>query len=233
MIHVFYGNDTIAVRQAAFAYTEPLESAGATIELIDADSWQPGVLNDAAGATSLFGGDRVYLLDTPSSNSDFAAECADTLEALAESSSQFVVIEGALLAADKKRWAKHAAEMTEHKAAAGERFNSFAIADAFAKKDKKNLWLILQEAKAAGLSAEELIGILWWQLKSLRLAKLTSSASEAGMKDFPYNKAKRSLSNFKDGELEALTLSLLTLYHDGHGGVVYIDEGLERWLLTI
>ncbi len=233
MLQVFYGNDTIKVRQAAFTFVEPLEDKGATVELIDSDTWQSGMLRDAAGATSLFGGETVYLIDTPSSSADFNTECIDVLEVLATSSTQFVVIEGALLAAAKKQWAKHAAEMTEYKAAAGERFNSFAIADALAKKDKKSLWLIYQEAVAAGQSAEELIGILWWQLKSLRLAKLTSSASEAGMKDFPYNKAKRALSTFKDGELESLSLSLLTLYHDGHGGVVDINEGLERWLLKL
>ena len=51
------------------------------------------------------------------------------------------------------------------------------------------------------------------------------------MKDFPYNKAKRALSNFKSDDLEVLSASLLKVYHDGHGGMRDIDEGLEEWVL--
>ena len=79
----------------------------------------------------------------------------------------------------------------------------------------------------------ELIGILWWQLKTLLLAQKTGNASEAGMKDFPYKKAKQALPNFAAGEVESLSLSLLTLYHQGHSGEVDIDEALELWLLSL
>ena len=233
MITLFYGNDTLAVRQAAFDYIAPFEKRGVTVALIDADSYTPGVLSDAAGASSLFGEETLYVLDTPSSSKDFQSECETALGAVAESTNQFVVMEGALLAAQKKIWQKHVSELTEYKASAGERFNTFALADALARKDKKSLWVLLQEAKAAGQSAEEIIGVLWWQLKSLRLAACTGSAEEAGMKSFPYNKAKRALSKFKDGELATLSLSLLTLYHDGHAGVVEIDEALEQWILQL
>lgn len=233
MISLFYGTDTIAVRQTAFKKLAELQAADTDVVAIDAESFASGMLGDAVGATSLFGGQSLYLIDTPSNKSEFATEVESCLTAMQESVNQFVVIEEALLAADKKRWAKYANEMEECKAVAGERFNTFAMADALAKKDKKTLWLLLQDAKAAGQSAEEIIGVLWWQLKSLRLAASTKNAAEAGMKDFPYNKAKRSLSTFKDGELEHLSRSLLTVYHDGHGGVVDIDLALEKWTLTL
>ena len=233
MIQLFYGNDTSKVRTDAFAKVSELAGADAEVVTIDGDSYQSGVLQDIAGASSLFGGETIYVLDTPSSSKEFAEAVADNLELLAESGNQFVAIEGGLLAADKKRWQKHVSEMEECKAEAGERFNTFAMADALARKDKKSLWLLLQDAKAAGQSAEEIIGVLWWQLKTLRLAAAASSASDAGLKDFPYNKAKRSLSNFKDGELAKMSHSLLTLYHEGHAGLADIDEALERWLLTL
>jgi hypothetical protein len=173
------------------------------------------------------------VVDVATAKADFKAELVDNLAALKESPHEFLVIEGALLAPDKKQYAKFADSMEEFKAAATERYNVFAMADSLAKKDKKMLWMQLQEAQAAGLSAEEIIGTLWWQLKSLRLAALTGSATEAGMKDFPYQKAKRALSTFKPGELEALSHSLLAVYHDGHGGVKDIEMGLERWVLGV
>ncbi len=231
MIKVYFGNDTVKVRQAAFDFVGEKESAGVTVTFIDGDVYVPGILSDAAGATSLFGGEEMYVLDTPSGNKEFDEEVKESLEALSESPNTFVVLEEALLAAPKKQYQKYAESMDELKGDKVERFNVFAMADALSRKDKKTLWLLLQEAKQAGLSEEEIIGTLWWQLKTLRLAATTNNAEEAGMKDFPYSKAKRALSAFKPGELEKLSRDLLEVYHDGHAGLVDIDLALEKWTL--
>lgn len=233
MLTVFCGSDTVKVRQTAFAFVGEKEAKGVMVTFIDADNYNSGLLADAAGAASLFGGEELYVLDTPSSNKDFDEEVKDSLEALKESSNIFVVIEEGLLVAPKKQYQKYADSLEEFKGESKDRFNVFAMADALSRKDKKTLWLLLQQAKAAGLSEEEIIGTLWWQLKTLRLAAATSSASEAGMKDFPYNKAKRSLVNFKAGELEKISHDLLSVYHDGHAGIRDIDLALEQWTLTL
>ena len=233
MLYVFCGNDSIGVRERAFLLVHEKEEAGARVVRIDADTYAPGLFSDLVGAVSLFGGPEVYLLDTPSVANDVYEDALAHLEAFAESAHTFIIIEGTLLAPEKKKFEKHAVSLIEVKSEAGERFNSFALADALTAKDKKSLWMLLQDAKQAGLSEEELIGTLWWQLKTLRLAALTKSAAEAGMKDWPYNKAKRSLSNFKSGEVETLARSLLAVYHDGHGGLRDIDLSLEAWTLSI
>lgn len=233
MLHVFYGNDTVTVRETAQAFVEAQLAPGGSTERLDSETYQPGALADMAGATSLFGEQTIYLIDTPSLQRDLYDDVIEHLPALAESPNTFVLIEQALLAPEKKKFAKHAASIEEHKQAAPTRYNVFGMADSLAKKDKRTLWVQLQEARHAGLVPEEIIGTLWWQLKSLRAAAATRSAAEAGMKDFPYSKAKRSLSNFGPGELEQLSTRLLTLYHDGHGGKVDIDLALEKWVLTI
>jgi hypothetical protein len=63
------------------------------------------------------------------------------------------------------------------------------------------------------------------------LVALTKSADEAGIKSYPYDKAKRALTLFKPKELENMSTNLLRVYHEGHGGVRDIDEGLEEWVL--
>nr|MBP7119590.1 hypothetical protein [Candidatus Woesebacteria bacterium] len=156
----------------------------------------------------------------------------ENLESLATSTETFVVIEKDLNASDKKQFAKQTDNLNEYKKVGTEtKFNVFAMAEALVNKDKRQLWVLLQEAKRNGLSAEEIIGTLWWQLKTLRLAMLTKSAEEAGVKDFPYNKAKRALKNFKDDEIETLSFKLLNLYHAGHAGKCDIDLALEEWVL--
>ena len=233
MLHLFYGNDTVGVREKAHDFVRSYEDKGVTIERIDTENYTSGVLTDIAGATSLFGSETLYIVDTPSLQKDFYEDVMEHLALLQESPNTFVIIEDALLAPEKKKFTKYAASLEEVKRASAERFNAFGMADSLAKKDKRMLWVQLQEAKRAGLSPEEVIGTLWWQIKSLRLAAKTQSAAEAGMKDFPYNKAKRALANFKEGELETLTQELLTVYHQGHGGKVDISLALEKWVLTI
>jgi hypothetical protein len=93
--------------------------------------------------------------------------------------------------------------------------------------------VLLNQAQAAGSRPEEIIGILWWQLKALRLAKLTRTPDEAGMKDFPYKKAQQALRNFKEGEVDLLSHSLLELYHDAHQGKRDMSLALEEWVLRV
>ena len=230
MLKVFYGTDRTAVRDAA---QKEYEKVGVAPTMIEDSTYITGAVASAAAAASLFGGVECFVLDTPSGDDDFEKEVTGSLKELAASQNIFIVLESALLADAKKKYTKHADTVEEFTATKAERFNSFAIAEALAKKDKKNMWVLLNEAQAAGLRNEEIIGMLWWQLKALRLAKLTSSAEEAGMKDYPYKKSKQSLSNFKDEEVEQLSRSLLELYHLGHQGKRDMDLALEEWVLTV
>ena len=230
MLQVFYGTDRTAVRDAA---QNASEAIGAAPTIIDYAVFVPGTVASSTGAASLFGGSEVFILDTPSDIVEFETEVLGNLADMAASSNVFIILESAILADAKKKYGKHAVKVEEFTAVKAERFNSFALAEALAKKDKKNLWVLLHEAKNAGLRQEEIVGMLWWQLKALRLAKLTKNAEQAGMKDFPYNKAKRALSLFKDGEVEALSRSLLELYHHAHQGTRDMDLALEEWVLRV
>jgi len=233
MLEIYFGNDTDAVRKAVMTRVQSLETAGVEMATIDKERYVPGVLQDRVGATSLFGGSLGFVVDQPQSDTAFLEESDGQLEAMAASPHVFLVIEDTLLAAGKKKYTKHAEVVEEFKKVAEERFNTFALTDALLKKDKKQLWMLLQQAKMAGQSAEEIIGVLWWQLKTMRLVAQTSSPVEAGLKDFPYNKAKRALTLFAEGEVERLSRSLLAVYHDGHAGKRDIDAALEVWVLEV
>lgn len=227
MLRVFYGSDRKAAVDAVLA------AADGEAVTIDANSFVEGQFDELTAGASLFGETQIYVIDTPSSSTDFKDATTDALAAMAESANQFLVVESTLLAAAKKKYAKYAETIEEFTADKPERFNTFAMADALAKRDKKTLWVLLQEAKLVGIREEEVIGILWWQLKSLRLAATTNSAAEAGMKDYPYRKAKQSLAKFKDDEVVRLSNSLLSVYHRGHKGLIDLEFGLESWVLKV
>lgn len=233
MLHLFFGDDAVTVRQKANAFADKSAQGGMKIVRIEPESYEVGSIAHAVGSMSLFGEKTLYLIDTPSLEEELNKEVEEMLGAMRESETVFVVIETKLLAAAKKTYEKFTNTSEEIKGVKEASFNVFALADSLSQKDKKTLWLGLTQAKAAGLSAEEIIGTLWWQLKTLRLAARTATAEEAGMKDFPYNKAKRSVRNFKEGELETFSQSLLSLYHDGHLGKRDIDIALEKWTLSL
>jgi len=233
MLYVVHGNSPTRVRALAYKKALPFEEKGMKLVRIDADTYVQGSITQAAHAASLFGEKLLYFIDTPSSEEALNEEVLALLQELGASENVFIIVEESLLASPKKLYAKYAQDIEEVKEEKGREFNVFALADSLSRKDKKALWLGLCEAKQAGLSAEEIIGTLWWQLKTLHLALLTKSAEEAGMKDFPYNKAKRALSAFKEGELSRISAELLALYHQGHQGEVDIDLALERWSLSL
>lgn len=232
MLAVFFGNDVVMVRKEAFDFVDAKKEER-EVHLVEAGNYEPNWLTEAAGGVSLFGGSQIYVLDNWSENKEAYEDLVNNLEALNHSGNDFVVIEGSLLAAEKKKFEKWADEMSEHKKSAEEAFNSFSLTDALLKRDKKSLWLLWNEALMSGKSPEELIGVLWWQLKTLRLAEVTNSPEEAGQKPFPYSKAKRALGNFKEGELKTISRDLLKVTNESRLGGLESSLAVERWLLKL
>lgn len=235
MLYVFSGSDSVSVRTEAHRFLESYEKQGTTVERIAAEECTRALLRDYLGAQSLFvSAPKVVLIDTPSERADALRSVEELAEALAESPNIFVLIEGKLLAADAKILKAHATEVHAVAGAAkAERFNVFVLADALGRRDKKTLWILYTRAVRAGLSPEELAGTLFWQLKVMRLASVTSSAEEAELKPFVYTKAKRAAQKFSAEELTAYSRSLLTLYHDARLGGLESDLALERWILSV
>jgi DNA polymerase III delta subunit len=233
MYQVYFGTDRQKVRDAATAYITKHLSPDGTLTTLEAQNFLPGQVADALGATSLFGGEEWFLFDSPAENEEFLVEVKGALKEMSESANTFIILEGKVLAPEKKSYAKYAQLVEEFAVAKSTPVDSFAMAEALVQKDKRRLWVLLQEARLNGMREEMIVGMLWWQLKSLRLAALTTSAEQAGMNDYPYRKAKAALRNFQAGEVVTLSRSLLELYHAGHSGRRDMDIALEEWVLTL
>jgi len=233
MLYVFLGSDTVAVRARAVGAIDAYEARGVVPSRLDAEGYEDGALAYHLGGVSLFGGEAVCVLDTPSDHEEFLRAVTDALPDIATSSTIFILIETAPLADYRRALQKHAADFTELKAEAKEKVDPFALGNAFMARDKKTMWIILAKELRTGMAPEALAGSLWYQLKSLRLAAITKNAEEAGMKDFPYKKAKAALSKYSLSDVERLSASLLSVYHEGHGEKGNMAVGLERWVLGI
>ena len=234
MMKLFYGTDTIKVRQVAMAEADAQREGGVSVERLETKDITAARLIDIASSVSLFGGETAYVFDTPSEDKEAEEILLKHLSALAESGHTILIIETAVLAAVKKLYEKTGAELIEYKKEAGKQtFDPFQLAGALLTKDKKSMWMLLTESVRLGISQEEMVGIIWWQLKTLRLANVGKSADEVGLKSYPYDKAKRALRNFAPGELERLSQSLLLAHHEARSGRTELGVGLERWVLGV
>ena len=115
----------------------------------------------------------------------------------------------------------------------GKEFNIFALTDAFGSRKKKDVWVLYQRAILLGVSAEEILFKLFWQLKSMLLAGRTKTAFEADMKAFPYSKSKSFLKNFKPDELSKLSEDLIVGYHQARRGKGDVETLIEKTLLSL
>jgi DNA polymerase III delta subunit len=230
MLYTFYGNNISRVRTEALKKANGLLRDGGELTVVSGENGSIERLKDALGAQSLFRTEDVYLLDTLSDETELFEGLLNLLPELRESPNTFVVIEGKLSAKEAKQFGEYAT--TSEDFTSSEK-KDFALSDALLARDKKTLWILLQEAWRKGQTSEALIGTLFWQLKMLRLAQVTQSAEEAGQKPFVYDKAKRALRNFKEGDVPRLSTALVTLYHEGHSGTRNIDHALEAWVLTV
>jgi len=232
MIHVFFGTDIIAARTGAQEYLEKEKGSGAEVIHLTGENGTVADIEQAIGSTSLFGGREVFLIDTPSENIELFEYVFKNIKEMQESPNTFIMIEGDLKAPEKKKIQKYAESETEYVKEKEKPFNIFGLADALLRRDKKSLWILITEARNNGLVPEEIIGTLFWQVKTLALASKTKSPEEAGVSAFPYKKAKQALSQFTEDEIQNMLESLTDLYHKGHSGERDIDAALEAWVLT-
>jgi DNA polymerase III delta subunit len=114
-----------------------------------------------------------------------------------------------------------------------DQYNVFYLADALGKRERKNFWVALMEAFLRKVPGEEIAGILFWQVKSMFLAKNSQGAKEAGLSPFVFMKSRKYAEKFSDKEIKDLSSRLIGLYHDAHSGKVDMETALEKLALTI
>ncbi|MDH5442253.1 MAG: hypothetical protein OEZ01_10180 [Candidatus Heimdallarchaeota archaeon] len=92
-----------------------------------------------------------------------------------------------------------------------ESFNVFSIVDAWARGDKKNTWLLYQQAMRSGIVPEQIHGIFMWKVRS---------SIEKNGKIHDKNPAEQSSK-------------LISLYHDSRRVGPSITLALEHLILSI
>jgi len=235
MVFFFYGK-TGKQRDKAKKLFENLRAKkpDATFLTFDEENISSGILSELFEGQGLFEKKIVCFFNKVLKNKDAEKEILEKIPEFASSQNIFIWYEDELLKEIIKKIEVEAEKTdisdTKEEKKQNAEFDMFSLAEAFGKKDKKALWVLFQKAIKKD-SAEAIHGILFWQLKSITLAKNTKTASEAEMKPFPYTKAKNFAKNFSAEEIKKMSSDLVSMYHDAHRGKVDFCIALERFVL--
>ena len=233
-----HGNEIEKARTKTRDLTDALRKKrpDALFYRITSQSFEEQPLEFLVAGQGLFESKYIVFYDNLFESKEIKEKVVDALEEIAASENVFIFLEKEL---DKKtltKFQKHATKIQnfeETKKKEKVAFNPFGISDALVSRDKKRLWMLLLEAKKKGSAAEEIHGIIWWQVKSLKLAIDSKDAAESGLSPFVFSKAKAGVKNFDEKELATLAHELVTMYHDAHRGTVDLWNEMEKLVLKV
>ncbi len=238
MIYLMHGTDHEKARDKTRSLTDALQKKkpDALFYRITSQNYAENPIASLVSGQGLFESKYIVFYDNIFEMKEAKEEIVDALKEIKESDNIFIFLEKEI---DKKtldKMAKHAEKVQEFSAVEKTKkkeYNPFAISDALLSKDKKRLWMLLLEAKKKGNAAEEIHGIIWWQMKALALAAGAKDAKEAELSPFVFGKAKAAAGNFSKEEIGRMLFSLVTMYHDAHRGEGDLWVEMERWGLGL
>ncbi|MDD5165212.1 MAG: hypothetical protein PHG25_01595 [Candidatus Pacebacteria bacterium] len=223
MLYVYHGTDTPKSLEKARTLANSLRTKrpDATYIEIEADNWSSAIIEENVGGQGLFSSKYIIFLNRVTEKGEAKESLPDLVQIMNESTNIFILLEAKLNAELKKAVEKHAEKVVEtEKKEEGrmeegrkQEFNIFALADAVASRNALKSWTIYRQAVDSGLEAESIIGVLFWKIKSMIVAKSSSSYSKE--------------------ELGGLASDLIKIYHDGHRGLVDTELGMEKMMLGL
>ncbi|MFC1802039.1 hypothetical protein ACFLY7_01195 [Patescibacteria group bacterium] len=248
MIYFLHGSDFKKSREKLKSILSGLLSKkpNATFFKLDGSNFSEDVLSEFIQSQSLFSQKYIVQADGLFDDKEIKDIILGKLKEIQNSENIFIFIESVIDKTSLKKIEKIAEKVQEFNlpVSSGRKFgvygggvldlqdfNIFNLADAFGQRDKKKLWVLYQKTILRNIPPEETHGVLLWQLRSMIVAKNSSSVSESGLKSFVYNKSLRMSKNYKDDELKEIYSKLVALYHDARLGLINFDISIEKFIL--
>ena len=234
MLIVLTGGDTVRRQKRLEALLAPERANGADIQAYSDVAFDADTIRSLAENPSLFGQKVVCVISGLGDMAEKREQFEDIAEGLAASQELFILSETSLPAGFMKRMKAIGIEpeVFEQKAAKKPMaFNVFALTDAYSARNRSQSWALYRSAIEAGIEPRELHGKFFWIVKTMLLAKHSSTAEEVGIHPFAYGKAKTAAKNFGGGELEAIMTELCVLVHESMLSGVDLETALEAFVL--
>ncbi len=236
MLYVIYGTDREKGRKRFQALREKLRGVCASEHVVAEGEVTDGFLDTSVSSRGLFGEINLFILDGILEKKAEQEVIASHAKVLAASPNHFLIFEPTL---DKNVVAEileHATEAEEHigkKVDTRPAFNIFSLGDALGLRNKKDLWVLYEQATGAGLESEEICGTLFWSVKNIALMKNAKPGDDCGLNPFVAKKSRGFAVNYTQEEIAKLSHSLSSIYHEAHRGGEPMAIALEKFILSL
>ena len=218
MLYILFGSDTDKARIKAKELYEGLlkKKPDASFFKFESENFDTRSLQEKIESQGLFEQKFIVFLDRVFQNTEAKEWVVDKRKEIAESQNIFIMLESKIDKATLTKLEKvsekvHAYDLAVEKTKK-EEFNIFSLTYAFAAKDKKKLWILFCKAMDEGKSAEEIHGVLFWQLK---------------------NMLKTPRAPYTFPELQKLSSYFVEIYHEAHRGSYDLMGRLEQMILVL
>lgn len=235
MLHVIYGKDREKGRARFRVLREDLHKKFKEEHTVLEGDVSENFLGGAASSQGLFGETTLFVFDCVLDKKSEQEVLLSRASDLASSPNVFLVFEPSLeksVADGLKDSGAVTEECVLKKVDTRPEFNIFSLGDALGKRDKKELWVLYQEALNAGLSPEEISGTLFWAVKNIALMKNARPGDDCGLSPFVAKKSRAFATNYTEQEILNLSKALVGAYHEAHRGGEPMDVAIERFILT-
>ena len=236
MLYFLYGTHRAKLRAEFQKLREKFVASGITVEIVPEGGISKNMLDGAVSSRGLFGEKTLYVFDGILEKKDEQEIVASRAQELAVSPNIFLIVEPSVSKDFVTDVIAHTTEVFEHMAPKLDTrpaLNIFSLGDALGKRNKKDLWVLYQQALEAGLSSEEISNTLFWAVKNLALMKNTKPGDDAGLNPFVAKKTRDYAKNYTEQEIKNISHSLMALYHEAHRGGESMDIALEKFILNI
>lgn len=235
MIYFFSGDKFQEVKKSSQELIEKLvkDRPDSSVLQINEENFGEYELSGLSKEQGLFEKQLIVVLNYLISAESVWENIQAKLQEMAESKNIFILVEGPLDKRIRDKIGKTAKESKNFSTEEKEKYNPFLLTDAYGAKNKKKLWVLYQQAILNGSAPEEIHGLLFWQVKSMLVAKLSASPVESGLKPFVFQKSKTFGQNFSEIELKKHSNDLVKIYHDIRKGTGDMSTGLEKFILKI
>lgn len=235
MIHVFVGEDTQKARETARAVFMKAreDEPGSAVSRFDDISFDFTLATELLNAESLFGGGNVLYFDGILDHPDGEAFYRTILK---EDGHEVIIRE----TNPPKDLLAFFARIGEVKtfplyAKIEQRPDSFALADALGRRDKKAAWVEFEKVRRSGAAMEEVHGTVFWAFKTMYLIATLAKPDvlASGVKEFTYKNYAVGAKKYTTTELAQKLSELKNMYHYAHRGEGDFDVLMEQFVLAI
>lgn len=196
----------------------------------------------------LFGEKNLVVLKRIFENKEIGGFIIKNIENIKSSENIFVFFEALLEKEILEILKKHSTKVLEFKKPKnildkqekkGGELTLFNLTDAFAQKNSKNAWLILQKLLIQGFNEEEIFWKIFWKIKTLSAVKPYQNksseevSSELKIHPFVAQKSLAATKKFETNELQNLSQKLIEIYKDNRFNKIELSFGLEQIILSL